>query len=266
MKIPYSTHFVRNIHKLLLSYKEVDPPTKRQASLPMCVFKDLLDDKSTALDEAIGELTNGALHFAMRSCEYSTTNEKNTRTKRLRIRNIAFYNSRGHRLRKKKKFAAAHCVKITFENQKNGEKMETITRTRGEPNSLSKPVQVWAQIVNRVLSYDGTGPDTYVNVVCVDGKLREVTASVIGLKIKSVVDKIGVKRLGFTRHDVGTHSIRTSFATMLSYLKVDPTLIMLNGRWKSDSVLRYIRTDIISPEIITRALQDKTHFNTIKLN
>ena len=117
-----------------------------------------------------------------------------------------------------------------------------------------------------MLLYDGTGPDTYVNVVCVDGKLREVTASVIGLKIKAVVDKIGVKRLGFTHHDVGTHSIRTLFVTMLSYLKVDPTLIMLNGRWKSDSVLRYIRTDIISPEIITHALQDKTHtFNTIKL-
>ena len=95
----------------------------------MCVFKDFLDDKSTALDEAIGELTIGALHFTMRSCEYSTTNEKNTRTKRFRIRNIAFYNSRGHRLKKKKYFATAHCVKITFENQKNGEKMETITRT-----------------------------------------------------------------------------------------------------------------------------------------
>ena len=138
----------------------------------MCVFKDFLDDKSTALDEAIGKLTNRALHFAMRSCEYSTTNEKNTRTKRLRLFNIvAFYNSRGHRLRKKKNFAAAHCVKITFKNQKNGEKMETITRKRGEPNSLSKPVQVWAQIVNIVLLYDGTGPDTYVNVVCIDGKL-----------------------------------------------------------------------------------------------
>ena len=48
-------------------------------------------------------------------------------------------------------------------------------------------------------------------------------------------------------------------------LKMDPTLIMLNGRWKSDAILRYIRTDIISPEIITLALQDKTHINTIKL-
>ena len=129
-------------------------------------------------------------------------------------------------------------MKITFENQKNGEQMEIITHKGGDPNSLSKPVQVWAQIVNRVLSYDGTGSDTYVNVVCVDGKLRKVTASVIGLKIKAVVDKIGVKRLGFTHHDVGTHSIRTLFITILSYLKVDPTLIMLNGRWKSDSVLR----------------------------
>ena len=233
--------------------------------MPICVFKDSLDDKSTALNEAIGELTNGALHFAMRSCEYSTMNEKNTRTKRLKISNIAFYNSHRHRLKKEKNFAAAHCVKITFENQRNGEKIETITRQRRDPNSLSKPVQVSAQIVNRVLSYNGTGPDTYVNVVCVDRILREVTASVIGLKIKSVVDKINVKCLGFTCHDMGTHSIRTSFATMLSYLKVDPTLIMLNGHWKNDSVLRYIRTDIISPHLITLALQDKTHFNTIKL-
>ena len=37
-------------------------------------------------------------------------------------------------------------------------------------------------------------------------------------------------------------------------LKIDPTLIMLNGRWKSDAIFRYIRTDIISPEIITLAL------------
>ena len=89
----------------------------------------------------------------------------------------------------------------------------------------------------------------------------------IGLKINSVVDKIGVKHLGFMRHDVGTRSIRTSFATMLSYLKIDPTLIVLNGRWKIDSVLRYIRIDIISPEIITLALQSKKHttHNTIKL-
>ena len=96
VKIPYSTHCVRNIHKLLLSQKAVDPPTKRQASL-LCVFKDLLDDKYTALDEAIGEITNGALHFAMRSCDYSTATEKNPRTNRLKIRNIAFYNSLGHR-------------------------------------------------------------------------------------------------------------------------------------------------------------------------
>ena len=263
--MPYSTHFARNIHKLLVSYKEVDPPTKRQASLPMFVFQELLEDKSSSLDEAIGELTNGALYFAMRSCEYSTTTEKNPRTKRLKIRNIAFYNSRGHKLKKRKNFAKAHCVKITFENQKNGEKMETITRTRGDPNSLCKPVEVWAKIVNRVLSYNGTGPNTYVNAVCIDGKLRNVTASIIGSKIKSVVDKIGVKRLGFTRDDVGTHSIRTSFATMLSFLKVDPTLIMLNGRWKSDAVLRYIRIDIISSASITLALQDKVHHHTIKL-
>ena len=265
VKIPYSTHFVRDINKLLLSYKEEDPPTKRQASLPLCVFNALRDDDATNLDQAIGELTNGALYFAMRSCEYSTTSEKNPRTKRLRVRNIQFYNSRGHRIKKKKKFHRAHRVTITFENQKNGEKMETITRTQGRKNSQFKPVKIWADIVTRILSYEDTGPDTFVNVVCVDGKLREITASMIGLKIKACVDKIGIKRLGFTRHDVGTHSIRTSFASMLSFQQVDTKHIMLQGRWKSNSVFRYIRTDIMAPEKITRALQDAQNFNIIKL-
>ena len=142
--------------------------------------------------------------------------------------------------------------------------METITCTRGDPNSLCKPVEVWAKIVNRVLSYNGTG-NTYMNTVCIDGKLCEVTASIIGSKIKFVMDKIGVKRLGFTRDDLGTHSIWTSFATMFSFLKVDPTLIMLNSRCKSDAVLRYIRIDIISSATITLTLQDKVHHHTINL-
>ena len=266
VKIPYSTLFVRDINKLLLSYKEEDPPTKRQASLPLCVFNALRNNDTTILDQAISELTNGALYFAMRSCEYSTTSEKNPRTKRLRVRNMQFYNSRGLRIKKKKKFHRAHRVTITFENQKNGEKMETITRTQGRKSSQFKPVlKIWANIVTRIQSYEDTGPDTFINVVCVDRKLREITASMIGLKIKACVDKIGIKRLGFTCHDVGTHLIWTSFASMLLFQQVDTKHIMLQGCWKSNSVFRYIKTDIMALEKITRALQDAQNFNIIKL-
>jgi hypothetical protein len=249
----------------LLSYKEEDPPTKKQASLPMCVFEDLLQNTNNELEEAVGELTNGALFFAMRSCEYSSVTEKNPRTKRLRVRNIAFYNKRGKKITNKRKFKTAHRVTITFENQKNGEKMESVTRTRGDRNSMFRPVKIWAKIVNRILAYDGTGPDTFVNVVCVNGKLREITAATIGTIIKNSVDKIGTDHLGFTRHDVGTHSIRTSFATLLSLQHVDIHTIKRQGRWKSDSVFKYIRTDIMAPETITLALQHTKNHNIIKL-
>ena len=109
------------------------------------------------------DLTNGAaLYFAMRSCEYIIQLREESKKEEIKNWNIAFYNSRGHRLFKKRKnFANAHCVKITFENQKNGEKMETITHILWrEADSLSKPVKIWAKIVNKVVSYDGTGPDT----------------------------------------------------------------------------------------------------------
>ena len=107
------------------------------------------------------------------------------------------------------------------------------TRTQGHKNSQFKPVKIWADIVTRILSYEDTGLDTFVNVLCVEGELREITASMVSLKIKACVDKIGIKRPGFTRHDVGTHSIRTYFASMLSFQQVDTKHIMLQGRWKA---------------------------------
>ena len=104
---------------------------------------------------------------------------------------------------------------------RNGEKMESVTRTRGDRNSMFRPVKIWAKIVNRILAYIGTGLDTFVNVVCVSGKLQEITASAIRTVIKKTVNKIGTEHLGFTRHDMGTHSIRASFATLLSLQHLD---------------------------------------------
>ena len=75
----------------------------------------------------VPDLTNGALYFAMRSCDYIIQLREESKKEEIKNWNIAFYNSRGHRLKKRKNFANAHCVKITFENQKNGEKMEPIT-------------------------------------------------------------------------------------------------------------------------------------------
>ena len=52
-------------------------------------------------------------------------------------------------------------------------------------------------------------------------------------------DDIGVKST-----QVGTHSIRSTFAMILFTHGVERTTIMKLGRWKSDAVLCYIRSQV----------------------
>ena len=54
----------------------------------------------------------------------------------------------------------------------------------------------------------------------------------------------GKDKLGFSPEDVGTHSIRSSFAMFLHLQKVDRDRIMLQGRWRSSAFLDYIRPQV----------------------
>ena len=76
----------------LRDYKNTDPPTKHQACLPLVVWKRMYRDKANPLNTAMDQLLVGALFFAMRSCEYtSTPNQSEKRTKLLRLRNIRIF-------------------------------------------------------------------------------------------------------------------------------------------------------------------------------
>ena len=155
-------------------------------------------------------------------------------------------------------FYTAKYVKITFENQKNGEKMETIKRQNR--NSDMCPVITWAEIIIRISTYDGIGKDTYINTVCINRKLMEITASQIRTCIKKSVIKLGKTRdLGFGPEDVGTHSIRTTFVTLLINKNVRIEDIMLTGQWKSTSVQKYIRKDVILSDITEQLLLNRNN-------
>jgi hypothetical protein len=59
------------------------------------------------------------------------------------------------------------------------------------------------------------------------------------------VGAIGETRLGITKEEVGTHSIRSG-AAMAMYLGECPVYtVMLIGRWSSDAFLRYIRKQVM---------------------
>ena len=74
--------------------------------------------------------------------------------------------------------------------------------------------------------------------------VRYVTSTETLKQIRATVETIGEDRLGFTKLQVGTHSVQTSCAMLLYLAKTPVYTIMLIGRWCSDAFLRYIRRQV----------------------
>ena len=247
---PTTDTFVNRILPLrrqLRGYKDQDLPPKRQCCLPLTVFKMMSRNANTTLKRAISELAHGALAFAMRSCKYSSvdglSNEDSRKTKLLRIRNIRFFEGVReirrdcHRLTE-----LANSVQVTFEFQKNRTKFESIAMRKID--GLTCPVKTWASIVQRVLSYPRGNKDSPVNLLRVGRQYRQITATEIRNTLRETVKTLGESNLGIKSCDIGTHSIRSTFAMLLYSHGIEKTTIMKLDRWKSDAVISYICANV----------------------
>ena len=228
------------LQRQIRGYIDADPSTRQQKALPISVFHQLLENKFTPNDEALGQLACGAFFFAMRSCEYLTVQGKR-KTKRLKIANVRFFKSNVEIKDKRNALIKyADTVSITFQFQKNRQKDVTVTQPRsGKPLC---PVLVWGKIVQRVLSYKGSTENSPVNTVLIGTKRHYLKANAMFDHLKHTVDNM--KNLGFTGKDVGTHSIRSSLAMALYLAKRPVCTIMLIGRWCSDAFLLYVRRQV----------------------
>ena len=223
-----------------MGYVDADPVTKQQKALPLSVFRKLYYNRFTPLDAALGELACGAFFFGMRSCEYLTVTGRR-KTKRLTVKDIRFFKNRIEITDKQSDMIElADSVSITFRFQKNKQKNITVTQPRSNKDMC--PVMVWGKIIRRILSYKKTSESTPVNVVQIGKNLHQVRSAEMTTQLKHTVDNMS--GLGFTGKDVGTHSIRSSFAMALYLSKRAISTIMLLGRWCSDAFLLYVRRQV----------------------
>ena len=223
-----------------------DPATRHQKCLPIGVFKKLIQNKSTPLTTAIGQLAVGALFFGMRSCEYSKVSG-DRKTKLLTVNDIRFFKGRKEIKKDTSQFYnRATSVSICFRIQKNDEKEAVITMHKSSKGLC--PVKTWGEIVTRVLSYPRSNYNSPVNLVEEQStkKPKHVQIRSIDIlkHIRNTVTQIGQDTLGFTAKEVGTHSIRSSFAMFLHLNGVRSDKIMLQGRWRSTAFLTYIRVQV----------------------
>ena len=166
------------------------------------------------LTTAIGELVTAALFFGMRSCEYSSTNG-HRKTRLLQLENIHFFKG----AKEINKVTELHHtnpdkVSVTFVRQKNNMKDAVITMHR--TNDSLCPVESWRSIVRRILTYPNTSLQSSVNTVRRQNRNSLIKDKTVLQHIRTTVDILGGKDvLGLSSNEVGTHSIRSSFAMFL---------------------------------------------------
>ena len=120
---------------------------------------------------------------------------------------------------------------------------ETITlHANGEP--VLCPVKARRAIVKRVLSIPGSTIDSPVNLVWSNNEIKEIPSTLILSDLRSTVELMGRKVLGYLAADIGTHSLRSGCAMALHLAELPEYVIKLIGHWKSDAFLVYIRPHI----------------------
>ena len=137
---------------------------------------------------------------------------------------------------------AFHTVAVTSIRQKNGEKEATITIHRSDGDLC--PVNIFKQIVQQILAYPNATPNSPINLVQTSKGIVQIKSKTILRQIRSTVSQIGKDVLGFAASEIGNHSIRLSFDMFLYVAKVRSDKIMLQGRWRSQAFLTYIRRQV----------------------
>ena len=102
-----------------------------------------------------------------------------------------------------------------FRSQKNREKYEIVSHEKSDSHIFS--VGTLIDLVQRLWSYPGTTDESYIDTFYCKtlDKLGHVTSAMVTQELKKAVVKVGSDSLGISVKEVGTHSIRTSFAMLM---------------------------------------------------
>ena len=212
----------------------------------MSAIRKIMDMSQTHKDLALAWLFIGAVFFAMRSCEYLKTNHQDDskRTKIIRLRNIIFKKKNEILDHKRDKLVEAELVVITFEFQKNDKRDRRVHMFRTDEGIMC-PVTAWASTVKRILNtVPGASADTTVCTYSDNGKIRQIDSNHARIKIRGIVELMGEKALGFTKEDVGLHSVRSGGAMAMFLSGISEIIIQRIGRWESFAFLDYIREQV----------------------
>lgn len=182
-----------------------------------------------------------AFFFLLRVGEY--TPNANRRTVPLRRRDVTLWRGTtpipvGAPMREVRRATA---VTICLENQKNGQKGDTLHHERtGDPAMC--PVAAMIQLIGEINSL---GPNAWIGeFVDNRGRRMRIIPEQIRAGIRHAAAMDGLEARGFDLRRIGSHSLRAGGAVALKLAGYDEVTIRKMGRWSSNTFLTYIRNQI----------------------
>src|SRR5210317_326458 len=144
-------------------------------------------------------------------------------------------------------------VFLNFTTQKNGEKDEAITHGDTLDPVLS-PVSAVRRRIHHLRAHHAPPHAPLYTVFAPTGPTH-VLASHITTVLRMSCGLIGAT-LGIHSHEISARALRAGGAMALVRARVDPYLVKLMGRWKSDVMIRYLHRSVLhTAGLATQMLQ-----------
>lgn len=240
-RLDLAGNVVPGIRQLQTAWSKEDPPPERVKPIPLQLIRhvvhrlDLTDDFASAIADALiigffymlrpGEHTwDRKNHHPFRFCDTSFSTDGTTAINGVTITDAALQ--------------AATRVFLNFSTQKNGERDEAITHGDTTDPILS-PVAAIRRRVQHLRCHQAPPATPLYTVFLPHGKHRHVLSSQLTKELRNSCAAIGPS-LGIKPQEISARALRAGGAMALIRARVDPSLVKLMGRWKSDIMLRYL--------------------------
>jgi hypothetical protein len=230
------------LQRQLRAFEKEDAAPKRVKPIPLQLVQQVViaahqPGQSSDKVKTTADMICIAFFFLLRPGEYTFT----TNNTPFRLQDITLYNG-------KRQFQSHEAtmldlntitaVSLCFPNQKNGNKGEVISHGRSGDNLVCPCMAIVRRV--RYLSQHKQPPSTPLCTFFQHSVTRYVSSTDIRNTLRHSLTKIGPNTLGTQPHEIEARSLRAGGATALLCANIDPNSIQLLGRWKSDSMIRYL--------------------------
>ena len=234
--------------RMLAAWKKQDPPANRVKPIPVAVILHVaavaarLPPGNEKLCAA-ADMIIVAFFFLLRPGEYTDSASDTTPFTLGDVQLFVGVRRLNLATASDAELYLARSVSLTFTTQKNGVENEVIKLgLSGDPRVCA--VKAVTRRVCHLRAHNAPVSTPLARVYTGVGRgTQSVTPPLITKTLREAVSWVGTD-LGFLPSDVSARSLRAAGAMALLVANVDPDIIQILGRWRSDEMFRYLHLSV----------------------